>query len=108
MENLIFFVLGTIFAAGLIGLWFLIKRVLKISTKAETLEHNVNTNNNRMNDSFNKIHKGFDEVHDEIESKCDELQRSIDKVYSYVDSRFDKTIDLLSERMDRCEAERSN
>jgi malate synthase len=97
MENLIFFVLGTIFAAGLIGLWFLIKQVLKISRKTETLENNVNINVEVMNDSFDEVHKRIDEVRDELESKREELQKSIDKVYTYVDSRLDKTIGLLSE-----------
>jgi uncharacterized small protein (DUF1192 family) len=108
MENLIFFVLGTIFATGLIGLWFLIKQVLKISRKTETLENNVNINVEVMNDSFDEVHKRIDEVRDEIVSEREELQKSIDKVYTFVDSRLNKTIGLLSERMDRCEAERAN
>lgn len=96
MENLIFFVLGTLFSAGLIGLWFLIKRVLKISKKINTLEHEINVYIETASDSFNEVHKRINEVCNIIDNNYNDTYKEIDELRSYVDSRIDKTIATLS------------
>lgn len=84
MGNLIVFVLGIMFASGLIGLGLIINNILKMNKKVKALEIDCGSNAATINEIEKNLHVRIDEVQLEME-------RRIDEVMSYIDSRYDKT-----------------
>jgi phage host-nuclease inhibitor protein Gam len=84
MGNLIVFVLGVIFASGLIGLGLIINNILKMNKKVKALEIDCGHNAATISEFDNNLRTRIDEVQLEME-------RRIDEVTSYIDSRYDKT-----------------
>ncbi len=111
METIQTFVLGAASALALIGLGYIFISVLRINKTVKQLTEKTR----EVELEFAALHRAIDErfgqterhAHDRMNDMCremekinDEIRKVIDTLNSYMDSRFDKTIDKLCERMD--------
>jgi len=114
METTTTFVLGILCGSFLLGIVYGVIGIVKMKKSQKQLQATVTDLNSGINDlhrRINELHKRFTEVifeenhkwiekERELDTRFDEIHRTSDETRKYIDSRIDKSIDVLCQRMD--------
>ena len=103
METLAF-VLGSLSGLFLIGMVYSFLGVLKMSKRIKDLQDQLNDICREMDKISDNVWRDMDKRFTEHENHSDylvnEINRKTDELNRYIDSRLDKTVDVLCTRMD--------
>lgn len=111
MEAILTFVLGALSGLFLVGIVYTFIGVLKITksvkflkTEIQNIHDKMESNNRHIDERFNSVHNNMCENYDDLykfnNATRHEIAGEIKGMSQYIDSRLDKTIQTIYNRMD--------